>query len=262
VSVAYAATGVDSGEDLFIEVSYDNGTTWVGTGSAQLVDGTSNAAVNINSLNGLRTPTNANPYTFNISASETQIKLRFSQTGTTSAGEFFWIDDVKVTGLLNNSPIITRTPASLSGFTQTSSTPSSEQTYTVSGNNLTTNVSIIPPTGFEISTTTGGSFSATNPIVLTQSGGDLVGEPVTIYVRQSSSTLGSISGNITHTSTGASNVNTALSGTRTGTYYYDGSGDLDVLTNWGLNTDGTGVNPSNFTSDGAIYEIRNASNER
>jgi hypothetical protein len=257
VSVAYAATGVDSGEDLFIEVSYDNGTTWVGTGSAQLVDGTSNAAVNINSLNGLRTPTNANPYTFNISASETQIKLRFSQTGTTGAGEFFWIDDVKVTGLLNNSPTITRTPASLSGFTQTSSTPSSEQTYTVSGNNLTANVSIVPPTGFEISTTTGGSFSATNPIVLTQSGGDLVGEPVTIYVRQSSSTLGSISGNITHTSTGASNVNTGLSGTRTGTYYSKATGNLDDLSNWGLNTDGTGSAPSNFTSDGAIYEIRN-----
>lgn len=257
VSVAYAATGVDSGEDLFIEVSYDNGSNWAGTGSAQLVDGTSNAAVNINSLNGARTPAGANPYTFNVSASETQVRLRFTQTGTTSATEFFWIDDVKVTGVLNTSPTIIRTPASLSGFTQTSATPSSEQTYTVSGNNLTANVSIVPPTGYEISTTTGGSFSATNPITLTQSGGDLVGEPVTIYVRQIASTLGAVSGNISHTSTGSNNPNVAVSGTRTGTYYSKSIGNLDELATWGLNTDGTGSAPANFTVDGVIYEIRN-----
>ncbi|WP_396161692.1 T9SS type A sorting domain-containing protein [Flavobacterium sp.] len=256
VSVAYAATGVDSGEDLFIEVSYDNGSTWVGAGSAQLVDGTSNASVNINSLNGLRTPTNTNPYTFNVSSNETQIRLRFSQTGTTTTSEFFWIDDVKVTGVLNTSPTIIRTPISLSGFMQNSATPSSEQTYTVSGNNLTGSVSVVPPTGFEISTTTGANFG-TSPIVLTQSGGDLVGEPVTIYVRQNSSTLGLLSGNIVHSSTGATDVNTALSGSRTGTYYSKSTGNLDDLATWGFNTDGTGTSPSNFTSDGILYEIRN-----
>lgn len=259
VSVAYAATGVDTGEDLFIEVSYDNGSTWNGTGSTQLVDGSSNAAVNINSLNGLRTPTGANPYTFNVSANETQIRLRFTQTGTTntSLSEFFWIDDVKVIGTLNTSPTIIRTPTSLNGFSQTSSSPSSEQSYTVSGNNLTGNVTITPPTGYEISTNSGVSFSATNPITLSVSGGDIVGEPVTIYVRQNSSTLGAVSGNISHTSTGANNPNVAVSGTRTGTYYSKSTGNLDDLTTWGLNTDGTGTAPANFTTDGVIFEIRN-----
>ncbi len=42
-------------------------------------------------------------------------------------------------------------------------------------------------------------------------------------------------------------------------YYYKGSGSLAVLSNWGANTDGTGIAPSNFTSDFQVFEIRNTS---
>ncbi len=41
------------------------------------------------------------------------------------------------------------------------------------------------------------------------------------------------------------------------TYYYAGSGRLDRTSSWGTNTDGSGSNPSNFTSSNRIYEIRN-----
>ena len=41
------------------------------------------------------------------------------------------------------------------------------------------------------------------------------------------------------------------------TYYYKGSGALTDVTNWGLNTDGTGTNPSNFTDVAQVFEIRN-----
>ena len=176
--------------------------------------------------------------------------------GSTAATQTAFFDNTSVTVTVSGTPTIIRTPASLSGFSQTSATPSAEQTYTVSGNNLTASVTLTPPTGFETSITSGSGFSST-PIVLTQSGGDLVGEPVTIYVRQSSSTLGAVSGNIAHTSTGANNPNVAVSGTRTGIYYSKSTGNLDDLVNWGLNTDGTGSAPANFTADGAIYEIRN-----
>jgi hypothetical protein len=148
-------------------------------------------------------------------------------------------------------------PSSISGFSQNSSTPSAEQSYTVSGDYLTGNVTITPPTGYEISTSTGGSFSATNPITLSASGGNLVGEPVSIYVRQSASALGVVSGNITHTSTGANSPNVAVSGTRTGSYYSKATGNLDDINSWGSNTDGTGGSPANFSTDGIIYEIRN-----
>ena len=58
---------------------------------------------------------------------------------------------------------------------------SAEQSFTVEGSNLTNNISITPPTNYEISTATGGSFVATNPITLTQSGGTV--STTTIYVR-------------------------------------------------------------------------------
>jgi hypothetical protein len=42
-------------------------------------------------------------------------------------------------------------------------------------------------------------------------------------------------------------------------YYYKGTGSLAILTNWGTNTDGTGIAPSNFTADFQVFEIRNTS---
>lgn len=198
-------------------------------------------------------------------ATGTTVTLRYYASGqTTTGGWGFSSSSAGVYGLkiegqasASTSPFISVTPTSLTSFTQSSSSPSTEQTYTVSGNNLPGDVTITPPTGFEISTTTGGSFSATNPITLNVSGGDIVGEPVTIYVRQNASSLGAISGNIAHSSTGANNPNVAVSGTRTGTYYSKSIGNLDETATWGLNTDGTGTSPSNFTADGIIYEIRN-----
>ncbi|MBU3660286.1 MAG: hypothetical protein FGM14_10470 [Flavobacteriales bacterium] len=40
-------------------------------------------------------------------------------------------------------------------------------------------------------------------------------------------------------------------------FYSKSTGNLDVLTNWGSNTDGTGVAPANFTSNNVTYNIRN-----
>ena len=40
-------------------------------------------------------------------------------------------------------------------------------------------------------------------------------------------------------------------------YYYNGTGDLASLANWGTNTDGTGSSPSNFTNDLQAFYIRN-----
>ncbi len=188
-----------------------------------------------------------------VGAQISTLRLRWVKAGTQSVR----LDDISLRGIINTSPLILISQNTMSGFSQNSSTPSTEQSYTVSGDNLTNDVTITPPTGFEISTATGGSFSATNPITLTASGGNLVGEPVTIYVRQSASSLGVVSGNITHSSTGSNNPNVAVSGTRTGSYYSKSSGNLEDLGTWGLNTDGSGSSPSNFSTDGIIYEIRN-----
>lgn len=92
------------------------------------------------------------------------------------------VDDISWTCYSGTSPTITLSETNLTGFSYIEgSGPSAEQSFTVEGSNLTADISLVPPTNYEISTTTGGSFSATNPITLTQSGGSV--SSTTIYVR-------------------------------------------------------------------------------
>ena len=104
------------------------------------------------------------------------------------------------------------TVGSITGFgNQTVNTISAEKSYSVSGSALTDNISIVPPSGFEVSLGSGTGFIATNPIVLTQSGGTV--SSTTVYVRFVPSAVTTYSGNIIQTSTGAAAQNVAVSGT-------------------------------------------------
>jgi CSLREA domain-containing protein len=88
---------------------------------------------------------------------------------------------------------------------------SGEQSYTVSGVNLTSNIVVTAPTDFQISTTSGTNFGSTVSIAP-------VSETVsatTIYVRFAPAATGLKSGNITHASTNAATQNVAVSGTGT-----------------------------------------------
>lgn len=93
--------------------------------------------------------------------------------------------------------------------------PSAEKSFEISGTNLTANISITPPANYEISTGTGGLFVATNPITLTQSGGNVAS--TTIYVRlKSGLAVGDYNTeNITATSTDAADKIVTCSGTVT-----------------------------------------------
>ena len=125
-------------------------------------------------------------------------------TGVTSFGDFA-VGEVSVA-----IPTI-NISGTLSGFGYIPvNSVSAEQSYTVSGSNVTANIRVTPPTGFQISTGTGASFVATNPVTLTQSGG--IVNSTTIYVRFAPLSSGSYSANITHVSTTASQ-NMAVSGT-------------------------------------------------
>ncbi|MBL0146851.1 MAG: hypothetical protein IPP48_15135 [Chitinophagaceae bacterium] len=112
---------------------------------------------------------------------------------------------------LAGGPTISVTPSTLTGFTALSGVPTAEQTYTVDGASLTNDIVITPPVGFEIATVTGGPYTV-NPsfITLTQSGGTV--PSTTIYVRMNSTTVGTNTGNITHTSAGSNNPNVSLTG--------------------------------------------------
>ncbi|HBF88870.1 MAG TPA: hypothetical protein DDX39_09535 [Bacteroidales bacterium] len=123
-------------------------------------------------------------------------------------------------GIVNcsNTPTITQSTTSLTGFTYGETFgPSAEQSYTISGANLTADIVITPTANYQISLTSGGGFvTAPTTLTLTQSGG--VVNTTTIYVRQIAglTAAGSpYSGTSTATSAGATNKVVNLSGTVT-----------------------------------------------
>ncbi|MBI5858457.1 MAG: M36 family metallopeptidase, partial [Sphingobacteriales bacterium] len=107
-------------------------------------------------------------------------------------------------------PTITTT-GTLSPFTSCSGTASAEQTFTVSGADLTANLVVTAPADFEVSTTSGSGFGSS--VTLIPSSGTV--PTTTIYVRMAATAVGSPSGNIACTSTGATTQNVAVSGVAT-----------------------------------------------
>ena len=98
---------------------------------------------------------------------------------------------------------------SLSAFSSQPGTPSAQQSYTVSGSNLTAGILITAPADFQISTTSGSGW--TSSLTLPQTGGTVASTP--IYVRFNRATEGTSSGNIVHSSAGATTRNQAVTGT-------------------------------------------------
>jgi hypothetical protein len=106
------------------------------------------------------------------------------------------------------APTVTTT-SSTSNFASNIGVTSAEQSYTVAGVNLTNGITITAPVDFEISRTSGSGFAST--ITLPQSSGTVAA--TTIYVHFMRTTAGTSSGNITHVSSGATQVNVAVRGT-------------------------------------------------
>ena len=110
---------------------------------------------------------------------------------------------------VNQAPVITATPSALAAFTTTAGTVSTAQAYTVVGTTLSADISLAAITGFEYCTIINGTYTST--LTLTRTGTSV---NATVYVRiAAASTVGSYSGNIALTSTNATSVNVAVSGT-------------------------------------------------
>lgn len=104
---------------------------------------------------------------------------------------------------------ITTSVASLTAFSTCTGSPSTEQSFTVSGTDLSGNVTVTAPTGYQVSLTSGSGFA--NSVTITASG-TLSATPV--YVRlASTANAGTPAGNITVASQGATTRNVAVSGT-------------------------------------------------
>ena len=143
--------------------------------------------------------------------------------------------------------------------------------FTVSGSGLSANIIATAPTGFQVSLTAGSGYGSS--VTCAQLGG-IVSSTV-VYVRSAASASGSISGNVTLTSTGATSQNlavigtvyalptvnavpnqTLVSGTATKPIYLTGQGNT---INWVNNTPGIGL-AANGTGDITSFTAINNGN--
>jgi hypothetical protein len=110
------------------------------------------------------------------------------------------------------TPTITVSTTSLSSFGNVAvGQNSAPQSYTVSGSNLSANITIQAPTGFQISLSSTSGF--TDTLTLSRSSGSV--PTTTIYARFSPQASGTQTGNISHTSNGATSKNVSVSGAGT-----------------------------------------------
>jgi hypothetical protein len=112
-----------------------------------------------------------------------------------------------------DGPVVSAT-ASLQSFSQFIGSPSTVQTYTISGNNLTDDITVTPPASYEVSADNGTTwFTNSAPLVLNHTSGTVAS--TTISVRLNAASEGTYAGSIAHTSPGAAAVNVAVTGSAT-----------------------------------------------
>lgn len=195
ISFLYSEYGSDSQTSWRVEYSVDAGATWTQVGT------------DITATGG-----NASPSTFNETINvlgDARIRV-VEATGTGASNRRMNIDDITITDYVAVTPTITATPTLLTGFTQFVGTPSTEQTFEVSGTLLTDDVTLTVTSGdYEISETSGAGFGTS--ITLNQTAGEVAA--TTIYVRLNGALAASPSnGLLTLASTGATDVLITLEG--------------------------------------------------
>ena len=195
------------GSGSFTDIGTD--ITW---GTKTSSSGNSQAAIDLSGISALQGVSAGTTVTFRCIVWGASASTGTWYLNNFQAGNDFVID-VTVNST-SSTPTITITETSLSDFTYVQgSGPSSEQTFKLSGSNLTNDISVSAPTNYEISNTSGSGF--TSSLTFTQSGGTVAEQ--TVYVRLKA---GLSAGNynsevITASSTGATNKTVTCSGTVT-----------------------------------------------
>jgi hypothetical protein len=133
-----------------------------------------------------------------------------------------------------SAPTIT-TIGTFSAFAIYQGTVSTAQSTIVSAINLTENITATAPTGYEVSLASGSGYASS--ITLTQSSG--IVSNITIYLRLTNSASGTPSGNLALTSTGATTVNVAATGTvyvapstQASNVAFSGTTDVSTTLSW------------------------------
>ena len=173
------------------------------------------------------------PVITQLGAGQSQIQITWDNSGLAELGSFRITDDVNSANMVNvssfsvandgggeprrvfiyvtpaapASPELSVNPPSLDFGNIQVGTNSNPQSYTVSGSDLTSNVSINAPSGYQVSTSSGSGYQ--NSLSIAPSGGSV---NQTIYVQFSPTAAQSYSGNVSNESSGLTQ-NVSVSGT-------------------------------------------------
>ncbi|HEX8474910.1 MAG TPA: DNA/RNA non-specific endonuclease [Pyrinomonadaceae bacterium] len=162
--------------------------------------------------------------------------IYWESTSTSGSRDRLAVDDISITA--NSGPatpniVVSTTTLPDFGNVGVGGT-SAPKSYTVSGSNLSSGITITAPADFQISTASNTGYTTT--FTLAASGGSVPN--TTVYVRFAPTGLGGRGGNITHESAGAETRNVAVSGTGVNGYTISGT----VTSNTGTPLAGMTVN--------------------
>ncbi len=145
--------------------------------------------------------TTIHPFSHNVNIPGL-VTIKIKLQGASGENSQVTLDNISWTGHVSADPTIF-VGGTLTSFSTYVGTPSGSQSYTLSGYNLSSNISVAAPAGFSLST---DDVTFTNTLSLAS---DFSGS---VYVRLDGTTQGEFSGNIEHTSTGATPVQLAVEG--------------------------------------------------
>lgn len=98
LQVAFAVAGIDSGDDLELDLSYDGGTTWSGPGSTTLVFGANNTNLGFTGIGS--TTVASNPWFVSLPSTSKQVKVRIRLDESSNDNSFdrTFADNIRLTG--------------------------------------------------------------------------------------------------------------------------------------------------------------------
>ncbi|WP_226177475.1 pectinesterase family protein [Hymenobacter lucidus] len=159
-----------------------------------------------------------------VAANDTTYNYQTADALPAAGAAYYYYIRASKTGLatqITDTLEVSRVPTvtitgSLGTFAQYANGPSAARTYQMAAENLTANLTVTPPAGYEVSPNGGLNwFTPTTPLVLIPTNNVVAN--TTISVRLNATAAGSYAGNIVHSSPGAASVTVPVSGTKVNT---------------------------------------------
>ncbi len=218
-SITSTGNGADTDDTVIVAISPDGGTTYYntltiagntnarwsytsGTGVASTAyDGNTNSVSFTPAAGGNRTTDGYSTVTVTGLPAVASMRYRITMKND-NANERWVADNIVFSGTFPPPPAITGA-ATASAFTTTYGTPSTAQTFSVSGANLTANLVATAPSGFEVASD-GATYGGT--ATFTQSGGSASGT-LSLRLKATAAVAFYNSKNIVLSTTGATSVN-------------------------------------------------------